>query len=91
MGEMGTYTCFQTDEKDRAGLMQMPPQAGDAPPHWLSYIGVDDVDESAEKVTSLGGQIHCPPMDIPGVGRFSVVADPTGAMFALFKGTPKPE
>jgi predicted enzyme related to lactoylglutathione lyase len=28
-------------------------------------------------------------MDIEGVGRFSVLQDPTGAAFALFKGAPE--
>jgi predicted enzyme related to lactoylglutathione lyase len=27
-----------------------------------------------------------PPMDIPNIGRFSVSTDPTGAVFALFRG-----
>ena len=33
-----------------------------------------------------GGTIHRQPADIPGVGRFAIVSDPQGVMFALFKG-----
>lgn len=53
------------------------------PPHFMNYIAVDDVDESARKVFDLGGKIVNPPMDIPNVGRFCVVQDPTGAAFSL--------
>lgn len=52
-------------------------------PRWMSYISVDDVDESAAKVWELGGKVCVPPMDIPNVGRFSVIKDPSGATFSL--------
>lgn len=55
------------------------------PPHFLTYIGVDDVDENAKQAEALGGKIVRPPMDIPNTGRMAVIADPTGAMFATFK------
>ncbi len=85
MGEMGMYTLFQIGDKEGAGGMNMPPGV-EAPPHWLSYIYANDIDERTTKVESLGGAIHMPPTDIPNVGRFSVVADPTGAVFALYRG-----
>ena len=83
--DQGTYHVFKRGEKMTAGTMQMPPQA-DAPPHWLSYIQVDDVDAAAAKAVGIGGKQHCPPTDIPNMGRFAVLADPTGAPFAVFKG-----
>jgi predicted enzyme related to lactoylglutathione lyase len=85
MGESGTYHVMKRGERYGAGIMKMPPDA-QAPPHWLSYVVVEDVDQGAEKVTQLGGQIWCQPMDIPTVGRFAVGSDPTGGVFALFKG-----
>ncbi len=88
MGEMGQYTIFKRGEKDAAGLMQMPPEAG-MPSLWIPYIGTDDVDGAAGRVEGLGGGIAVPPSDIPGIGRFSVAADITGATFALFKGEGK--
>lgn len=54
------------------------------PPHFMIYVAVDGVDESAEKAVSLGGTLVTGPMDIPKVGRFAVVKDPTGAAIALF-------
>lgn len=83
MGEMGVYHFMKRGDRFGVGIMRMPPEA-EAPPHWLSYITVEDVDRWAEKTKQLGGQIFCPPMDIPNIGRFAVASDPTGGMFALF-------
>lgn len=83
------YTLFKTDGDVRvAGLMTMPEGAlkMNAPPAWLGYIGVDDVDASAKQLKELGGTVHREPDDIPNIGRFAVVTDPHGAVFALFKG-----
>ena len=65
------------------GMYQMGKEYGDAPSHWMSYVAVDNVDESAEKVKQLGGNVCVPPTDIPNVGRFCVVNDPTGATFSM--------
>lgn len=82
------YTLFKTNDLRVAGLMTMPESAltMNIPPAWLGYVGVDDVDAAAKKLAKLGGTVHRQPEDIPGVGRFAVVADPHGAVFALFKG-----
>jgi predicted enzyme related to lactoylglutathione lyase len=73
------------------GMMGMPPSpaAGDHP-MWLGHIGVEDVDGTAARVTEAGGSILRPPTDIPGIGRFSVVADPQGAVFLLFHSNSEP-
>jgi predicted enzyme related to lactoylglutathione lyase len=57
------------------------------PPHWMIYYLVADCDASTAKAASLGGSVHVPPMDIEGAGRMSVLEDPQGASFALFKST----
>jgi predicted enzyme related to lactoylglutathione lyase len=80
------YTTFSLGGKMFGGIMPMAgPQWQGVPPHWMNYFAVDDVDAAAAKVTELGGKVCVPPTDIP-VGRFSVVSDPTGATFSLFKG-----
>lgn len=53
------------------------------PPHFMSYIAVDDVDESTRKAVVLGGTVIKEPLEIPKVGRFSIVRDPSGGMVAL--------
>jgi uncharacterized protein len=56
-----------------------------AHPAWLLYVWVTKVDEAAEKAKSLGGTLIQPPFDVMEVGRMAVVADPTGAHFALWE------
>ena len=82
------YTLFKAGDVRVAGLMTMPEGAlkMNAPPAWVGYIGVDDVDAAARKIAELGGTVHRQPEDIPTIGRFAIVADPHGAVFALFKG-----
>jgi predicted enzyme related to lactoylglutathione lyase len=83
-----SYTLFKAGDQEVAGLMELPQEAREAGgrPFWLGYVAVDDTDASAEKVKETGGTIHRMPADIPGVGRFALVADPQGAVFALFTG-----
>ena len=50
------------------------------------YVAVADCDASAAKAKSLGAQVVVPPEDIPKVGRLSVLIDPLGAAFAVFRG-----
>lgn len=69
----------------QGGMMELTPQHGPTPPHWLIYFTVEDCDGDATRATSLGGQVIVPPMDIPKVGRFAVLADPAGASFAVIK------
>ncbi len=83
-----SYAVFTTGETRSAGLMTLPDRLRDlgVPPHWLGYVAVDDVDAYAERFRAEGGEVRHPPTDIPGIGRFAVVADPQGAVLALFKG-----
>jgi hypothetical protein len=84
-GMPGTYLVCKRKGKEEAGVLQMPP-GGEAKAHWLPYVAVEDVDRKAAQVESFGGKIWVSPADIPGVGRFAVTEDPSGAMFALFRG-----
>jgi predicted enzyme related to lactoylglutathione lyase len=65
------------------GMMQTGPECGEIPPHWGLYVAVDDVDASAERVAELGGRVVMPPTDIPSIGRFCIINDPTGAAISL--------
>jgi len=56
-----------------------------APAHWMPYFQVDDVDAAANKAKEMGAKLHLPPMSMEGVGRMSVIADPQGAAFSIFK------
>jgi uncharacterized protein len=55
------------------------------PPAWVVYFAVADCDASFSQAQELGAAVMAPPMDIPGIGRFAILADPQGAVFAIIK------
>ncbi len=67
------------------GMRELKPEHGPVPPHWMIYFTVNDCDGDAKRAAQLGGKVVVPPMSIPTVGRFSVLADPAGATFAIIK------
>ena len=88
MGDMGSYCMFKVGDIQLGGFMTMNDEmkAMGAPPHWLPYVSIDDVDAGAARAAGNGGKVLVPGTDIPTVGRFSVIMDPTGGVLALFKG-----
>ena len=83
-----SYTLMSAGKSDVGGVMETPESARamGARPIWIGYVAVDDVDHSAAELKKAGGTIYKGPDDIPGVGRFAIVADPHHATIALFKG-----
>jgi predicted enzyme related to lactoylglutathione lyase len=86
---MGTtsYTMFTDQGAPRGGMMTLLPAWG-AVPHWLVYFAVSDIEGQTALAQSLGGSVRVPPAETPGVGRFSVLADPQGAAFAAIELLP---
>ncbi len=84
---MPPYTMWTRSEVPVGGLMQLPGEAvaQGAHPHWLGYVSVDDVDASHAAAIAAGATSMVVPRDIPQAGRFSVLRDPQGALFALFR------
>jgi predicted enzyme related to lactoylglutathione lyase len=87
MGPDMTYTMFRLGGNDVGGAYQLMKDQLDAhvPPHWMPYVKVDSADASAAKAVQLGGKQIVPPSDIPSVGRFAVIQDPTGAHINIFE------
>jgi predicted enzyme related to lactoylglutathione lyase len=79
----GEYTMIRVGEGTGGGIMKNPVPG--APSFWLSYILVDDVLAATRKARSLGATVMRDVTAIPGYGEFSVLQDPTGAHFALWK------
>lgn len=79
----GTYTLIKVGQGTGGGMMKHPMPG--APSMWLAYVAVDDIRASTEKVKTLGGKVIVDVQEIPNVGWFSVIMDPTGAALALFK------
>jgi predicted enzyme related to lactoylglutathione lyase len=82
------YTLFKLGDQNVAGLMNIPDDAKamGAPPSWMGYVAVDDVDGSVSAMGADGARTLQPATDIPNIGRFAVIADPQGAVICLFKG-----
>ena len=81
----GEYTEFQVGGRSIGGMMKIPKDWGPVPPSWLIYFAVEDCNRTASKAKELGGGAIVPPTDIPNVGRFSVLRDPQGAVFAVIQ------
>ncbi|HEX4218234.1 MAG TPA: VOC family protein [Acidimicrobiales bacterium] len=82
------YTEWKLGDKSVAGMMTMPDMVpAEVPAHWLVYFGVDDTDASVSTATQLGATTVVPPTDIPP-GRFAVLSDSDGAVFAVIKMSP---
>jgi len=93
-----SYSIFSLGETSIGGMLGLTDEmrAGGAIPCWIGYIGVADVDADAARITAAGGKLLRAPADIPNVGRWAMAADPSGAVFIIFRGasdampTPKP-
>ena len=79
----GDYTMIRVGEGTGGGMMKNPVPG--APSFWLAYVLVDDIQASTKKAKSLGANVMKDVTEIPDYGSFSVLADPTGAHFALWK------
>lgn len=84
IGSGPPYTMWTASGTPLGGVMGLAPEIADMPPHWLAYVTVPNVDETAEQAVALGGSVHKEPTDIPAVGRFSVIADPQGATICIW-------
>ncbi|MFM4933188.1 VOC family protein [Aeromonas dhakensis] len=88
--EGGDYPMLVANGRPIAGVQSTRgnPEMAGVPPHWATYIAVDDVDARVLRVNQHGGSVVVPAMNIPGVGRMALIADPQGAHIWLF--TPDP-
>ena len=81
------YRIFSAGSTGIAGYMKLPAEAArmGARPGWLGYIGVDDVDAAVSSIVAAGGKVHMPAMDMDGVGRMAMVADPQDVPFYVMR------
>lgn len=86
MGPMGVYRV-QKQGAAQAGGMMAHPQPG-APSCWLAYFATEDLAGSTRKAAELGAKVMVANAPIPGIGAFSLLTDPVGAVFALFWAQP---
>lgn len=77
----GAYFVLKSGDSPRAGVMKTP--APGLAAQWTQYVTVDDCDAAVARATKRGGRVAVEAMNVPGVGRFAVVADPRGATLGV--------
>jgi uncharacterized protein len=87
-GEAGTYTLLRLDGLEVAILYRQTPQARAAgvPPHWTSFISVEDADATAVRAGELGGAaVFREAFEVADAGRVAAIRDPSGAIVSLWQ------
>jgi len=87
--DLNGYVHIKNGDEYVGGIPPDEPGDPHLPPHWLLYFQVADCDASLDKAKKAGGQVYFGPMSMENVGRFAVVADPQGAVFAVFQSARK--
>jgi hypothetical protein len=80
------YTMINVGEGTGGGMMKNP--MPDSPSIWIAYVLVGDVAVATAKAATLGATVCKKVTELPGVGWFSVITDPTGATLALWQMNP---
>ena len=80
------YTMINVGEGTGGGMRKSVQP--DSPSCWMAYVLVDDAAVATEKARALGATICRGVTEIPGMGWFSVISDPTGATLALWQANP---
>ena len=78
------YLHIRNGEQYIGGLPESRNLPPSVMPHWLPYIQCTDCAAQTAKVEQLGGRAIVPTTTVEGQLTYSVVADPQGAVFALF-------
>ena len=86
--QYGGYAIARIAGKDAAGIG--PKMDPNGPTAWALYIGTDDIDALATKVTSAGGTVVMAPFDVGEQGRMAVFQDPIGAFISNAPATLSP-
>jgi hypothetical protein len=83
--EVGGYSVARLGGRSVAGIG--PKMGGEQQPTmWMTYLAVDDADETIAKVQGAGGQVLMGPMDVMELGRMAVALDGTGGVFGVWQG-----
>jgi predicted enzyme related to lactoylglutathione lyase len=90
-GEMD-YTMIASGGTTHGGYGKA--MEGAPPPHWLSHVRVESLDETIEKAKAAGGSLAAGPFDMEEVGRIGIIQDPQGAYLSAYEPAqemPQPE
>ncbi len=82
------YTIWKRGKDSAGGMMQITPEMGKMPAHWMPYFSVPNADATVAQAKAAGATIMMEPKTIPGVGRMAIIVDPQGAAFSILKPDP---
>lgn len=82
------YSVISLGGRGIGGALQLTDEmcANGARTGWMGYIGVDDLERRTAELVAAGGKVLRPMVEIPNMIQFTVVADPHGAAFTLYRG-----
>lgn len=78
----GSYTMIEVGAGTGGGMMRQVPGG---PSGWLAYVEVEDIHAATQKAESLGGKVMKDVNEVAGMGWFSFIQDPTGAVLGLWR------
>jgi uncharacterized protein len=81
--QLGGYRRAKKNGKDVAGVAPLMQEG--QPPAWSTYVSVADAEATTAAIREAGGTVHVEPMDVVGLGKMAVYADPTGAHFGIWE------
>ncbi|MGH7687417.1 MAG: VOC family protein [Candidatus Dormibacteria bacterium] len=81
------YFTFKLGDADAfGGGLETPADVpAEVPSYWQPYFLVTDTDAMTEKAKELGATVLMGPAEAPNVGRWSILHDPQGAIFAVLQ------
>ena len=86
----GDYTFAYQNNTPAAGLFIMPEflQKINMPSFWMSYIAVDDLDQTVARARQHDNVIiEIEPTDFDSESQIALIRDPSGAGFTAYQGT----
>jgi predicted enzyme related to lactoylglutathione lyase len=79
------YRVVDTGGGGINGGIMTPDRSGPWPGNMSFYIDVDDLASYRQKITEAGGKIVVEEQQVPGMGSFSLFADPDGRVIGIWK------
>lgn len=81
--DMGDYTMISSGGTSHGGFGTAA--EGAPPPHWLSHVHVERLEDTIEKATAAGGRVAAGPFEMGDVGRMVIIVDPQGAYLSAYQ------
>ena len=71
------------------GVFEITSDMGDMPTGITNYVNVDDLDAKEKILRAAGAQIYKSKEEVPGMGLFTIFADPDGNTVAMWQALKK--